>query len=244
MDYNKKLQAFQKKAFYVSPTNGLEIQKKSGGRTHLIYPYSSENIYNVHNHIVYWQNCVGGFIHPSVDGLEEVLKKAGYRKDNISVPCSHKEKPVNCDVWSMMLSYAEQERREHFLEECMKNANKKNLKPLPENFLWNYSFEIPLSGIEATHWNKTIRIYPYAHIMLDYIPILVGLCNAVNGYLSFVDNYGRMFVTVNNAKNLLLLTEAGYVMDNSIPVPFSNGETPTAMLSRCKWETVCGNTQT
>lgn len=239
MEYNKELQTFQRKAFYVSPANGIEIRKKAGSRTYRFYPYGSECIYNVHNNIVYWQNAVGGFIHPSVNGLEELLENAGYRKENYSVPCSHKEQPVNSDMWSMLLSQAEQEYRENFLEECKQIADEKNIKTLPTNFLWNCCFEIPISGISATRFGKDVRIYPYAHIMLDYVPHLIGLYNTANGFTSFVDPCGRMFVTTVTHKHIELLTEAGYVKDDSIIVPFSNGEVPTAMLSRCKWENIC-----
>lgn len=239
---NKEVQAFQEKAFYVSPLNGLDIQKK--GRIHRIYPYSTERIYNVHNGIVYFQNEVGGFIHPLVNGIVNALSSAGYRKENISVPCSHKETPANADVWAIMLMQAEREQREAFLNKCLKTSEEKNIAALPANFLWNACFEIPMSGIDAVHWNKPVRVYPFAHIMLDYVHGLVGQYNIVNGYVSFVDWLGRMFVTVKTDTTLKLLTEAGYSKDDSLPVPFSNGEIPTAMLSRCKWETVCNVNKT
>lgn len=254
---------FRKKAVHISPISGLNIRgTRDTTQCTRIFPTGTSKVFNVENKIVYWQDIMGGFLIPEMEGLVEVLRTEGYYKENVYVPCSNGETLMDFpETWTRLLeeqalelrhkkksfenaeniarnnSKTELERREAFLNKCFEISKQKDLEPLPEKFLKNSCFELPISGINVVCWNQTYRLFPVTYSGEAYS--LIGTYAVSEGLLAFVDHYGRVFVTTSKL-GYKVVTEAGFT-EAKWYVPFSRkDELPNSILERCKWEQILG----
>ena len=240
---NRDINFFQQKAIYVSPTSGLSTSRELSPEPYTTYPTGTFSEYNVNNGILYFQNIIGGFVIPNFDNLSDILEENGYRKNsNLYVPCSNGDVPTyEREYWHHLLAEAEQERITNLINYYSKIASDTHISSLPDGFLQN-CMEIPIHGVELMHWSGE-KFMQYPHIKETYDEsvdhIYIGTFCQNNGRISFVDKFGRTFVTVyNHGKTEEILKDAGY-SECSLYVPLSNGETPVDSYLSAVWERIC-----
>lgn len=109
------------------------------------------------------------------------------------------------------------------------------------------SMRIPIDGVmtfrEEGHFDNTQREFYTDKDLIEQR----GKMNAMGGVIGFIDKSGKAWATGDTPQSRKDLADAGYDMDNSVKVPFANGEElsssdldPSLENYQAKWKRIQG----
>lgn len=198
----------------------------------------TENICCSNNGTLAFRYVGNLYVTPSTRKAWRILEDEGFVEKSFYVPFSNGDYPKSEQyIWEALKAEANRCRYEEFLEDCAKICDKQGVITLDDSILSN-AIEIPRTGIKIKHFGCVDTVYPVitSNLLDSYSAKKLGTFCTNNGRVVFVTREGKTYVT-KGYKILDKLRSAGY-REESIFVPFSNGEEILDPVLAAKWERI------
>lgn len=234
----------EKQAIWVSPIYGLDVCKD--GNTFTVYPVTSRHTFNTNSGVLSWTNPSGQYYLPSGvygDSLITALREEGYSMEDFWIHLCNGGVPVGLEEhWKQLLCEANRQEQVKRIMALNEFALQNGLKPLPDYFIRNSCFEVPLHGIEVCDFsvsNVETLCPEFLSNLSSRLPKTLGKFCQNNGVIAFYDANGTYFVCSGTTENRDVLYAHGYKEDYFF-VMFSNGERPVDEYLKAKLKKVLG----
>lgn len=219
----------EKQAIWVSPIYGLNVCKDG-------------NTFNFNSDVLSWTNPSGQYYLPSGiygKSLLTALPEEDYVLEDFQIHLCNGGVPVGFEEhWKKLLCEADRQKQIRHIQAFNEFAYQK-VKPLPDSFIHNSCFEVPLHGIEVKSLSlnsMTLRPDFLCTLSFETASCLGTFCQN-NGIIAFYDTNGTYFVCSGTTENRDVLYAHGY-KEYDFFVMFSNGERPVDEYLKAKLEKI------
>ena len=184
------------------------------------------------------------FVTPYTRRAMHALKEKNFLEDYFYVPFSNGWCKPNDSIrqkWDTLREQAQMSYRDDFSEDCVSYCDSNHIIGTLSEKTMDNCFEMPSTGVSVkhTHYETTHMPVLTNRFFDSFAASKLGTFCCNNGRVVFVYRNGKTYVT-RGYKIVSELKSAGF-REDSLYVPFSNGEEILDSTLRAKWESIRKN---